>query len=106
MKNALYFTSKAQKVNFQFYDITTWLTNNCNIYCPRGKGNQTVKFGQSSQCNMRTIFLKKSYTKYDGETSSRFFSEKLKLTISLDQWSKVLYSLFLLYGKLRPVEIY
>ena len=65
-----------------------------------------MKFGQLIECNMRNIFLEKSYTKCGGETSPRPFSEKLKLTISLDQWSKVLYSLFLLYGKVRAIEIY
>ena len=55
---------------------------------------------------MRNIFLEKSYTKCGGETSPRAFSEKLKLSISLDQWSKVLYSLFLLYPKLRTTEIH
>ena len=56
----------------------------------RRKGNQAMKFGQLIECNMRNIFLEKSYTKCDGETSPRPFSEKLKLTISLDQYSKVL----------------
>ena len=51
----------------------------------RGKGNQTMKFGQLIECNMRNIFLEKSYTKCGGETSLRPFSEKLKLRISLDQ---------------------
>ena len=55
---------------------------------------------------MRNIFLEKSYTKCGVETSPRPFSEKLKLSISLDQWSKVLYSLFLLYGELRAIKIY
>ena len=41
---------------------------------------------------MRNILLEKSYTKYDGETSFRSFSEKLKL--------------FLLYAKLRAIETY
>ena len=48
-------------------------------------GNQTIKFGQLIECSMRNIFLEKSYTKCDGETSPRPFSEKLKLSISLDQ---------------------
>ena len=65
-----------------------------------------MKFGQLIECNMKNIFLEKSYTKYGGKTSPRPFSEKLKLSISLDQWSKVFYSLFLLYAKLRAVEIY
>ena len=65
-----------------------------------------MKFGQLIECNMRNIFREKSYTKCGREASSRPFSEKLKLTISLDQWPKVLYSLFLLYFKLRAIEIY
>ena len=72
----------------------------------RGKGNQTMIFGQLIECNLRKIFLEKSYTKCGGGTSPRPSSEKLKLSISLDQQSKVLYSLFLLYTKLRVTEIY
>ena len=75
-----------------------------NMY--RSKGNQTMKFGQLIECNLRNIFLDKSYTKCGGESSPRPFSEKSKLSKSLDQWSKVLRSLFLLYGKLRAIEIY
>ena len=71
----------------------------------RSKGNQTIEFGQLIEYNMRNIFLEKSYTKCGGETSARPFSEKLKLSISLDQ-SKVLYSLLLSYAKLRAIEIY
>ena len=52
---------------------------------PKCKGNQTIKFGQLIECNMRNIFLERSYTKCSGETSLRPFSEKLKLSISLDQ---------------------
>ena len=44
-----------------------------------------MKFGQLTECNMRNIFLEKSFTKCDGETSSRPFSEKLKLNITWDQ---------------------
>ena len=44
-----------------------------------------MKFGQLKECNMRNIFLEKSYTKYRGETSPRLLSEKLKLSISLNQ---------------------
>ena len=53
---------------------------------------------------MRNTFLEKSYTKCDGETSSRPFSEKSKLSISLNQQAKVLYGLFLLYAKLKAIE--
>ena len=72
----------------------------------RSKGNQKMKFGHLIECNIKSIFLEKSYTKCGGETSPRHFSEKLKLTISLDQCSKVLYSLLLLYGKLRTIKIH
>ena len=65
-----------------------------------------MKFGQLIECNMRNIFLEKSFAKFGGETSPRRFSEKLKLSISQDQQSKVLYSLFLLYVKLRAIKIY
>ena len=40
------------------------------------------------------------------ETTPRPFSEQLKLNISQDQLSKVLYSLLLLCGKLRAIELY
>ena len=43
---------------------------------------------------MSNIFLEKSLSKFDGETIPRPFSVKTKLSLSLDQWSKVLYSLF------------
>ena len=65
-----------------------------------------MKLGQLIECNMKNAFLEKSYTKCGKETSLRPFSEKLKLSISLDQQPKVLYSLLLLYGKLRAIEIY
>ena len=65
-----------------------------------------MKFSQLIECSIRNIFLEKSYTKCGGETSPRPFSEKLKLSMSLDQYSKVLYSLFLLYGKLGANETY
>ena len=55
-----------------------------------------MKFGQLTEFNLRNIFSEKSYTKWVGETSSRLFSEKPKLSVSLDQYFKVLYSLFLL----------
>ena len=85
MKNAFYFTSKAlfilkvfnflswlfgrvakqldvrDKVNFKIYDVTAWLTNNCNTHIAhisRSKGNQAIKFGQITDYNMRNIFLK------------------------------------------------
>ena len=56
----------------------------------RSKGNQEMKFHRLWEYNMRNIFLEKSYTKYGGETIPRPFSKKSKLSISLDQLSKVL----------------
>ena len=52
---------------------------------------------------MRYIFLEKSCTKCGREISARPFHKKSKLRISLDQQSKMLYSLFLLYVQ---VEVY
>ena len=51
----------------------------------RIKGNQTVKFGQLIEYNMRNIFLEKSYTECGGETILRLFSKNSKFSISLDQ---------------------
>ena len=112
MKNALSFTSKAlfvlkifkflsrlfghvakrldkkDMVNFKFYDVTAWLANNHNTQLSnisRSKGNQTMEFGQLIECDKRNFFLEKSHTKCGGETSPRSFSEKLKLSISLNQ---------------------
>ena len=48
------------------------------------KGNQIIKFGHLTKCNMRNIFLEKSSRKYAGKTIPIPFSEKLKLSISLD----------------------
>ena len=42
-----------------------------------------MKLGQLIECNMKIIFLEKSFTKYDAETSPGPFSEKLKFSISL-----------------------
>ena len=47
--------------------------------------------------NQSNIFLENSYSTRGGETSPGTFSEKSKLRISLDQQSKVLCSLLLLY---------
>ena len=42
----------------------------------RSKGNQTTKFGQLIEYNMRNIFVEKSCTKYDGEAIPKPFSKK------------------------------
>ena len=51
----------------------------------RNKGNQTIKFGQLIEYNIKNTILEKSYTECGGQTSPRPFFGKLKLSISLDQ---------------------
>ena len=50
----------------------------------RSKDN-TVKFGQLMEYNIRNIFLEKLFTKCSGETIPRHFSKNSKLSLSLDQ---------------------
>ena len=50
----------------------------------RSKGNQTVKFGQLIEHNMRNIFPEKPYLKCGVETAARAFPNKSKLRITLD----------------------
>ena len=80
--------------------ITIHILNNIS----RRKDDQAMKFGQLIEYNMKNIFIEKSYTKRGVETSLRSFSKKSKLSISPDQQSKALCSLFLLYGKLRTIK--
>ena len=49
-----------------------------------------MKLGQLIKYKMRDIFLEKSYAKCCGETSSRPFYTKSKMSISLDQQSEIL----------------
>ena len=60
---------------------------------------QAMKF-----VNMRNIFLEKAYTRCGKENGPRSFSEKLKLSISLDQQFKVLYGSLLLYDEMKSYE--
>ena len=71
----------------------------------RSKGNQTRVFAQLIEYNMRNLIFQKSCLKYCGETIPRPFSKKSKFSMSLDQ-EEVLYSLFLLYTKLRAIKVY
>ena len=64
-----------------------------------------MTFAQLIEHNMRNIFVEKSYTKCAGESIPRLLSKKSKLRISLDQYCKVLNSLFQLYANLRAIEI-
>ena len=51
----------------------------------KSKGNQTKKFGQLIEYDIRDIFLEKSYSKCCGESIPRPFSKKKKLSTSLNQ---------------------
>ena len=73
---------------------------------PRSKDNKVMKFGQLIDYKLRNILLENSCTKCGGDTILWPFSKKSKLSICLDQYSKVLYSLFLQYAKLRTIKIY
>ena len=53
-------------------------------YCPISQEVKTMKFGQLIEYNMRNISVEKSSTKCGRETISRPFSEKSKLSLSLD----------------------
>ena len=55
----------------------------------KSRCNQTTKFGQLIEYNMKNIFLKKSYTKWDGKASPGPFYKKSKLTIFLNQKSEM-----------------
>ena len=50
----------------------------------KSKGNQTIKVGQLIECNIRNIFLEKSYIKCGWETSPKPFSEILKLIMNFE----------------------
>ena len=58
-----------------------------------------MKFGPLIEHNRRDNFLEKSYTMCGGDTIPRPLSKLSKLSISLDQYSKVFHSLFLWHQK-------
>ena len=70
------------------------------------KGNQAMKFGQLIEYNMRNTFFEEQHIKGGGEISSRPPSKKSKLSIFLDQKSKVLLSSFLLYVQVAGLSKY
>ena len=72
----------------------------------RSKGNQAMKVCPLIEYETRNILFEKLCTKRGGKTIPRPYSEKSKFTISLNQESKLLYSLFLMYAKLKAIEIY
>ena len=68
------------------------------------KGNQAMKFGQLIEYNLTNIFLERSYTKCGGEIIPRPFFKKSKLSLSPDEYYKVLYILLLLFAKLMTIK--
>ena len=76
------------------------------INISRSKNNQLMKFDHLIEFNLRNVFLEKSYKKCGKDTISRPFSKISKSGVSLEQYSKVLHSLLLLYAKLRTIETY
>ena len=66
-----------------------------------------MKFGYLIKYTIRNILVEKPYTKYSRETNPRPFSKKSKLKIYLGINSlNVLWSLLLLYAKLKVIEIH
>ena len=65
----------------------------------RSKDNQTMKFSQSIEHNLKDISLEKSYIKYDRETIPRPFCNKNKI-------GHISGSIILLHVKLRTIDIY
>ena len=56
----------------------------------KNKEEETMTFGQLIEYNMRNVFLEKSYTKCGGKASPISFYKKSKLSIPLNQQSKML----------------
>ena len=77
---------KKDKVIFKFYDVKTWLKNNRTTHIAQYFKKQSQSDNEMwsvNRMNLRNIFLEKSHTKCDGETSPKPVSENLKLGISL-----------------------
>ena len=63
-----------------------------------------MKFGELIEYNMRDISLENHTQSLVEKQFPDPFLKRSKLGISLDQYSKVLYILFLLFAKLRTIE--
>ena len=59
-----------------------------------------MNFGQLTECSTRNFFLKN----HIHNVVRKIFPDPSKLSISQDQLSKILCSLFLLYAKIRAIE--
>ena len=68
------------RVNFKVYGVTEWRVyyyKHILSNISRSKGNQTMKFRQLIENNLRNIFLEKSNTKSGGEVGHRLFYKKI-----------------------------
>ena len=96
--------------NFKIYDVINWETNNSNTHFAqylKTYRNQSMKYGQLVEYNMRNFFLEKSYTKYGGGTSPRPFSKISQLSAYLCINSLKFYTVCLYcISKSRPTKIY
>ena len=88
----------------KFYNY--WETNNYNAHLrniSRSKNNRIMKFDQLVEYNITNIFLEKSYTKYDRETSPGRFSKKSQNWVYL--WiNSLMYSLLLLFVQVKDFQ--
>ena len=71
----------------------------------RSKDNQTMKFGQLIEDNMRKFFLEKRYLNCRGENCFKSVPEKSKLCMSLELHSEILYRLLLLYVRMEDYQV-
>ena len=94
--------SKCMRSQSRLPAITIHILSNIS----RRKVNQRMTFGQFIEYNITNIFLEKSYTKRDGEASSRPFYKKTKLSISLDRLSEFWSICFYSISKSRSTKIY
>ena len=86
------------------------LTNYCNAHIDQYLKKQRQSGNEIWSVNriypkQHLWIITESYTKCDWETIPRPFFKKLKLSISLDQYDKVLCILLLLFANLRTIEI-
>ena len=81
------------------------ITIHISFNIARTKNSKTMKFGQIEEYNTKNIFLGKSYTKCEGEATSRPFYEKSKNQHWAYSGSTIwnVINLFLLYVQ---VEVY
>ena len=88
-------------VNFKFMTSQPGIQASTMHILPnisRNKDYQTIKFGKLIEYNIyKKRFCSKIIHRCGGESSSRPFFKKSKFSRSMDQQSKVLYRLFLLY---------